>query len=450
MLNVDLLRVLMDLFPMAGGVLWGGPAKRMFPGELLYEMERMQMKKILYATTAMATAGLIAGGVGSADAAERIQLEIHGFHQQWVVGLDQDFTDTDANRNTRGFKPSSIDQKTNSEICFTGQTTLDNGISVGVQVELEAANSSFMVDETFLFLQSDRLGQVKLGVEDSATELLHVSAPNGGISVDDGDVVNVGMYVDAAGAQSGILTSTSLGDISTPGGIRNGDANRIMYITPRYAGFQVGVSYAPQAAEDSNTTNNANFGVLNNNGRYHDSTEAAINYREAFGGVGVQLSAGVRHQNQRQDLSAFADVDPGGTLGYSLGGQMTVAGFTVGGAFRQITSGRDTPGNFDDQRSLRSSVWSAGARYEVGPYAAGVSCVRGTAVGWQAAGTGDVKHLNCALAGTYTLGPGIRLIGGFFLFDDEAETPAGPAAATIANTSDTDGWGGTIAVTASF
>jgi outer membrane protein OmpU len=415
------------------------------------------MKKILFATTAMATAGMIAGGAGDAAAAERIAIEVHGFHQQWIVGLDQDFTDTDAGRVDRGFKAESVDQKTNSEICFTGQTTLDNGISVGLQVELEAqavGAAGLHIDETFLFLESERMGQFKLGVEDSVADLLHVGPPNGGVSVDDGDVVNVGMYVNTALAQSVVLSSTSLGDLSTPGGIRNGDANRIMYTTPRYAGFQAGISYAPQAAEDSDANNNANYGLLNQNGRYHDSVEAGLNYREAFGGVGVQLSGGVRHMNQRQDLSAFAGVDPGTMFGYSMGGQLTFGGLTVGGAFRKITSGRDTPlvgtTTIADQRSLQSSVWSAGARYEIGPYAAGLSCISGEAVGWQAAGTGDLEHFNCAVSGTYTLGPGIRLIGGLFLFDDEAETPAGPAAVPISNTSDTDGWGGTIALTASF
>ena len=425
----------------------------MFPGELLNEMERVQMRKILYATTAMATAGLIAGGAGTAAAAERIQIEVHGFHQQWIVGLDQDFNDTDPDRITRGFKASTIDQKTNAEICFTGQTTLDNGITVGIQVELEAQSTGGtragrFIDETFLFLQSDQLGQIKLGVEDSVTDLLHVSAPHGGISIDDGDVINVGMYANTAGAQAGSLASTSLGDITTPGVIFSGDTNRIMYTSPRYAGFQAGISYAPQAAEDSVTNNNAEFGI-NPSGLYHDSVEAALNYREAFGGVGVQLSAGVRHMNQRRDLNAFGD-DPGNWFGYSFGGQATMAGFTVGGGFRQITSGRDNPGTVAELRSVRSSVWSAGGRYEIGPYAAGVSCLRGTAVGWQTAGTGDIKHLNCTLSGTYTLGPGIRLVGGFFLFDDEAENPVGPATSIIANTSDTDGWGGAIAITTSF
>jgi hypothetical protein len=77
-------------------------------------------------------------------------------------------------------------------------------------------------------------------------------------------------------------------------------------------------------------------------------------------------------------------------------------------------------------------------------------CVRSSEVGFQTAGTGDLKHLVCALAGTYTLGPEIRLIGGLFYFDDKAETPAGPSASRISDTSDTDGWGGTVAITTSF
>lgn len=434
---------------MAGGVLKGRTGQRMFPGELLNEMERMQMKKILYATTAMATVGLIAGGAGSAAAAERINMEVHGYMQQWVVGLDQDFNDTDAGRVDQGYKASTIDQKTNSELCFTGETTLDNGISVGVQIELEGASSSFMIDETFLFLQSERLGQFKLGVEDSVAELLHVAAPNGGVSVDDGDMGNNSFYVDTiGGGLSGILNSTSLGDATTPGGIRNGDANRISYVTPRYAGFQAGIDYTPQSAEDSNVTTSPNFSLAN--GRYHDSVSGALNYREAFGGIGVQLSGAVRYQNQLDDLSAFANVDTGTMFGYSMGGQLTFGGFTVGGAYKKITSGRDTPGTIAAQRSIQSNVWSAGARYEIGPYAAGVSCLSGEAVGWETEGTGDLEHLNCTLSGTYTLGPGIRLVGGLFYFDDEAEAPVGPAAGVIEDTSDTDGWGGTIALTASF
>lgn len=412
------------------------------------------MKKALLATTAIATVGLLTGGFlggSNAAAAERISIEVHGYHQQWVVGTSQDFNDGDPDRTPQGFKLSTIDQKTNSEICFVGQTTLDNGISVGVQVELLASPDDAVIDETFLFLESDRYGQLTLGVKDSAAELLHVASPDGGVSVDDGDVNTLEMYIDTSAAVTGITGSTSLGDVF-------GDTNRLIYITPQYAGFQAGVSYAPNAGEDSVTTNNPNYGCRLNVGTdcepngYHDQVSGALNYSETFNGVGVQVSAGVTRNSQVRAIAAELpeEIDAGSIFGYSLGGQLTFGGVTVGGGFKQITSGRGYSDSGEDLYSLRGHSWSAGGRYEVGPYAAGASCIRGRQVGFQSEGTGDLKHLVCAVSGTYLLGPGIRLIGGVFFFDDEAETPAGPSAALISETSDTSGWGGTVAITTSF
>lgn len=412
------------------------------------------MNKVLSATTAIATVGLVTGGLTTgrdAAAAERIAVEVHGYHQQWIVGTSQDFNDGDPERTQQGYKLSTIDQKTNSEICFVGETTLDNGISVGVQVELVASPDDATIDETFLFLESERYGQLTLGVKDSASELLHVASPDGGVSVDDGDVNTLEMYIDTSAAVTGITNSTSLGDVF-------GDTNRVIYITPRFAGFQAGVSYAPNAGEDSVTSNNPNYGCRLNVGTdcepngYHDQISGGLNYSEAFNGVGVQLSAGVTHNNQVRAIAADLPdtLDEGSIFGYSLGGQLTFGGLTLGGGFKQITSGRGYTDSGDDLYSLRGHSWSAGGRYEVGPYAAGVSCVRGTQVGFQTEGTGDLKHLVCAVSGTYLLGPGIRLIGGVFYFDDEAETPTGPSAALISETSDTSGWGGTVALTTSF
>lgn len=399
----------------------------------------MQMKKLLYGTTALVTAGLIAGGAGEAAAAERINIEVHGYMQQWVVGLDQDEDDLGA-----GTKINSVDQKTNSEICFTGETTLDNGITVGVNVQLEAYNraNGTYIDEEFIYLQSEQLGQIKLGVDDAVTDQLHVSAPSGGISVDDGDVRNVAMYSSIVAAGVG-LNSTSLGDDT------NGDTNRIFYITPRYAGFQAGISYAPNASEDSNNTNQPVYGCTGPNpgqgcfAPWHDEVAAAVNYRGSFSGVGIQLSAGVSNANQ---VGLIGDVDNEGSLfGYSVGGQLTFGGFTVGGAFRQYTSGRLPTGPGVPSFSLRGNSWSAGGRYEIGPYAAGISCVRGDAVGFEQPNSDEIKQLNCALSGTYTLGPGIRLVGGFFYFDEDGVTPVGATDAPS-----TDGWGGAVAITTSF
>ncbi|MGF1641669.1 MAG: porin, partial [Rhodospirillales bacterium] len=103
------------------------------------------MKHFLYGTTALATAGLIAGVAGNAAAAERIKVGIAGYHQQFMVYTDQDYE----NNAVSGARQSTndFDQKHNSEICFIGETTLDNGITFGINVQLEANTSGDQIDE---------------------------------------------------------------------------------------------------------------------------------------------------------------------------------------------------------------------------------------------------------------------------------------------------------------
>jgi hypothetical protein len=49
------------------------------------------------------------------------------------------------------------------------------------------------------------------------------------------------------------------------------------------------------------------------------------------------------------------------------------------------------------------------------------------------------------------MGPGVRLVGGFFWFDDEAEDGRNAAGNLFSpNTSDTDGWGGVVGFKLSF
>ncbi|TVR96990.1 MAG: porin [Rhodospirillales bacterium] len=426
----------------------GGAPDQFETGTAGAKLERIKtMKKVLYGTTALATAALIAGAVTEAAAAERIQIRVSGFHQQWVVGLDQDLNDGDAGRVQQGFKVSTMDQKTNTEICFVGETTLDNGITVGVNVQIEAFGSqgSRHIDESFLYVSSPQFGRLQLGAKDSAARLLAVKGPNGGISIDDGDVMNLQMYANTAGTGVQTLPTTNK-DVAS-------DSNRVTYFTPRYFGFQAGVSWSPHVGEGRNTTNNPEYGTRN---IFHDSIEAGLNYRGVFQGVGIQLSTGVINANaQRGQVPALdPSISEGSWFAYQVGGNLSYAGFTVGGAFQQVTSGRvQVAGAGNADFSLRGGAWSAGASYEVGPYLAGVTCGQGKRAGFTAAGAGELKSLQCALSGAYTLGPGIRLVGGFFLFDDDAQNPNTGIAAvdsTIANTSDTSGWGGAIGITTSF
>ena len=113
------------------------------------------MKHFLYGTTALATAGLIAGVAGNAAAADRINIGVHGYHQQWLVGATQDYKNRNPGVTGAEKSENNVDEKHNSEICFVGETTLDNGLTFGINVQLEANTSSDQIDESYMYVESD-------------------------------------------------------------------------------------------------------------------------------------------------------------------------------------------------------------------------------------------------------------------------------------------------------
>ncbi|MCP4393172.1 MAG: porin, partial [Alphaproteobacteria bacterium] len=93
------------------------------------------MKKILLGTTALVAAGVISS---AAHASEPIKLEVGGYMDWWVAVADQENSYEDA----VGDQYNNVDVFGNGEIHFKGSTTLDNGVKLGVQVELEGGNRS--------------------------------------------------------------------------------------------------------------------------------------------------------------------------------------------------------------------------------------------------------------------------------------------------------------------
>ena len=85
------------------------------------------MKKVLLGTTAIVAAGMIASS--PASAAENISAKVGGYMEQWIG-----YATVDQSGSTRDI--DGFDIKSDSEIHFTGMTTLDNGIEFGVNVQL--------------------------------------------------------------------------------------------------------------------------------------------------------------------------------------------------------------------------------------------------------------------------------------------------------------------------
>ena len=95
------------------------------------------MKKALYGSTALVAAGVL--GAASAAAEEGISAGVSGYYQSYfAVG------NTDVNDGTN-VDYGSTNIFRDGEVHVKGSTTLDNGISFGVQVELEAFQSGHQI-----------------------------------------------------------------------------------------------------------------------------------------------------------------------------------------------------------------------------------------------------------------------------------------------------------------
>jgi len=410
------------------------------------------MKNFLYGTTALATAGLIAGVAGNAAAADRINIGVHGYHQQWLVGAQQDYQSNALSGAQKS--ENTVDEKHNSEICFVGQTTLDNGITFGVNVQLEANTSGDQIDESYMFVRSDSLGQLILGDENNAGYLLHVTAPNGGVSIDSGDMINNAFWINPGlNYYDSAVGTTNLR-------FRDNDSGKVSYISPRFVGIQLGVSYIPQFESGGDDNNSNKIGPTNStNNNINDGWAGGINWTEDFNGFGVQLSGGYLWGDNGAD-SVTGDDD--NLNAYNVGAQFSYAGFSFGGAYNKgdggggaNSGGSNTPtasggvtltgvqgsSAVTGNGRANSNSWTVGAAYEVGPYTIGIGYMKGEENASTSGGKGRLDQGN--ISGTYQLGPGIRLVGGVFAFDADGEGNGN-------NGNQNDGWGGTVAFKLGF
>jgi len=135
------------------------------------------MKKVLYGTTALVAAGLVAG---EASAASGLKLGITGFYRNAIGGSfgngpTTQHPTTGGGVSTAGlgnFDRQNVSMRQEIRVNFTGQTTLDNGITVGVLVGLNGENvqksgSTTQVNRAYADF-SGKFGLVRVGEANSA------------------------------------------------------------------------------------------------------------------------------------------------------------------------------------------------------------------------------------------------------------------------------------------
>lgn len=342
------------------------------------------MKKLLL-TTALVGVAFVA-----TPANAEIALGLGGHMKGYVTWNDQDDIDTAAvNDESRRF-----DIVRDTEIHFTGETTLDNGLTVGFHSEALADGGEFSTQESYAYFAGN-WGRVNFGAEDGAAYLLQVAAPSADSNID-----GIRQYVNPINYTTiddgGVLPAT-FGQLDYAQDV-SGYADKITYITPVFNGFQAGASFAPQSTYATSLVDGVR--QSDNEDGLENIWEAAVRYEGQFDAVRVALGAGYTHAGIEIDTTVPRNSDD--QKAWNVGANFGFGPFNVGGAY--VTDNNATGGSFD------SKTWVLGADYTTGPFVLGVSYLDRTD---DNAGTGGVDIDSQRYSGgvTYTYGPGMSFRG---------------------------------------
>ncbi|MHA6770334.1 porin [Salipiger marinus] len=347
------------------------------------------MKKVLLAGTALVATALIAS-----PAQAELKLDLGGHFSGYGVYVDED--------EAAGTDYDNFVIRKNTEIHFTGETTLDNGLTVGVHVEQDIENQNDN-DESYAYF-SGGWGRVNFGNEDGAAYLLQVAAPAADSNVD-GLRTTIQGYsfdfgtLDYDHAQFGNTPSANInGTVAAAAAVTSPDTSvdRFTYLTPKFNGFQAAASYAPRAE--------LAVGVLNtvSPSSYEDLWEVSARWDGEFEGVGLSFGAGYSTSDATVGLASGAGDAEAWNVGFNLGWNQ----FSFGGSWLDEENNPVTA--FVVGGDVDTTTWVLGAAWDNGPYHVGVSYLDRTD---EIAATPDIDSYKTTIGGGYQFGPGMTFRG---------------------------------------
>lgn len=337
------------------------------------------MKKILLGTTALVSAGLIAG---PAFASDPLTVTVGGTVTAGFYAIDSDDV------GAVSFNETAV-KLVARNIDINAEGTLDNGMVAGVLATLSLGddwnsntnNNDAVFRELFAYLEGG-FGRFELGGTDGSAFKMHYTSPwfVPGNGVDSPNILNM--------ATTGFARNSTFSLMAA-------DANKVTYFTPRFAGFQLGGSYTPDVSYNGPNPNG--LGLAASGAQIDDVLELAINYAGSFGG----LDLGVDGFYVTGDAPTAVDGDPE-ELGFGV--NLGFGGFTLGGAWYQSEDLAVTSLAIASAADAEQEVWTAGLSYATGPWTVGVAYLNDD---FSSALVGDHEVETWQTGGGYNLGSGV-------------------------------------------
>jgi len=336
------------------------------------------MKKTLLATTAIVAAGLVAAPAIAADKkAGPIKLNVGGYMHQSVTNTSQDDSTGQPGANQHNTQLTA-----DGEVHFVGSTTLDNGVSVGVNMQLEGDQSGDQMDEHYVWFKGS-FGEITIGSENGAAYKSIRAA-----SVPGPQFISTWSSAIALYRTGGNTATNGLPSVS-------GDSDKITYFSPKMNGLQIGGSYTWDNTEDGTSANNDD----NTAGQQSNIIELGGTYSGNTGKDGVAYAVSASYIKGDLEVAAAGSEDQ---KVWAVGGDVTVSGFKLMASYLKDNRGTSAA-------STDGVEWTAGIRSSSGPWSYGL--VYGNESVEQGAGAGEDTRKTWIAGAAYAFGPGVVLSG---------------------------------------
>ncbi len=283
------------------------------------------------------------------------------------------------------------------DLTFSGETTLPDGLAVGVVVNADG-DDALDIEDSFVYF-SGNWGRFSAGVEDGSAFMLQVAAPSADDNVD-----GIETFVNPYNLSLTDLSGTNFETAVTNFGLDydndlTAGADKLTYMTPVFSGFQAGLSYTPDVANFSPASRS-----LNGNNpddaldEFGDAWEGAFRMENAVNDTFSYIVGAGYTQVNLESTNGVSTVDD--FTEWNAGLDLNVGSYGVGVVYTENNGGKKANGD--------GRTWVLGGDYTLGSMKYGVSWLKNTQ---EESSIVDVNADRVAVGFVYDYGPGLSFRG---------------------------------------